>query len=84
MAPIAIIFLTILLGMAGQPFWVACASGMLLATIAIHNRRSFAVPTGSTRQLEFMALSVTGSVLIGQSVSIGTFAAGRALAALIS
>lgn len=84
MIPFAIILLTTALGMAGQPFWMAAVSGLLLATIAVAERRALHVPEGSTRQLEFLTLSASASLVIAQTVSVGAFAVGRALAALLS
>jgi hypothetical protein len=82
--PFALILFTTALGMAGQPFWMACACGVLLATIAVFERGALELPSGSSRHLQFLTLSTTGSLAIAQAVSIGAFVAGRALTGLIA
>lgn len=84
MIAFVIILLTTALGMAGQPLWVALVGGLLLATTAVVERRALQVPEGSTRQLELLTLSASGSLVIALTVSTGAFAIGRALAVLLS
>lgn len=82
--PFALLLFTTALGMAGQPLWMACVCGLLVATIAVFERKALLLPNGSTRQLEFLTMSITSSLAIAQAVSIVAFITGRALSVLIA
>lgn len=82
MLAIAVIALSTVIGVSGGPAWSAVVCGLVLATIALSER----IPSLRRAQAissTTVAVSVSGSLMLAQLASIGTFAVGRFIGGLL-
>lgn len=84
MLPFCLIACSALFGVIGASPLYAVICGILLACIASVGRRALWASIVSGRQFALFNLAIGASVIIGQATSIGAFASGRAIAAMVS
>ncbi len=83
MLAIITISLSLLIGFLGYPLPCAFVCGLILATLAISERRT-TLPLTSVKQPNVVALAIVGSLIVGQVTSIGSFAVGQLLVRLVA
>ncbi|MGD9801850.1 MAG: hypothetical protein AB7E81_07050 [Hyphomicrobiaceae bacterium] len=83
MLALAVILLSTLLGLFGAPWWGAVGCGLVLATVATHERAVELRRAQSLRYGAAIGVTLGASVLLGQGTSVATYAVGRLLSGLL-
>jgi len=83
MLAIVTISISTLLGLLNGPFWGAICCGLLLASIAVSERRELAGRATALKRNSAFYATALGSAALAQGISMGAFVAGRLLSPLL-
>jgi hypothetical protein len=83
MLAVGFLFTSTISGLSGTPLWVAVLCGLGLAAIGISEKAQLSARSAVLGRIDVLSLAAMGSLMIGQLASVGTFAAGRLLGALL-